>query len=163
MPDDPIARLSYYLHCYSRCAEGVPQRLRQYEYYRSFTTSEISQIENAALQFNPKLLEDKQVSNHSSPPILWSTSRACSQIFIEIDNNQVLGSSSNKFLRFSEISKLQLLSSVNLGIGRALVGQELGKNVETRSVMVYNQHWIRTYYYEPLARLKQKKDDCVIS
>jgi hypothetical protein len=129
VPNDPRARLMYYLNCICFVLEidddSNIQRLRDFNsYYSISTVGEKRALIYCCGLLSPDILEGKCIFNQEGLP-----------------------DSSNKFL---ELSKVQTSLAVTSNI---LIGGQIRR---VTKIMLYEMQWLRAYYLNPLRDLIQE-------
>lgn len=122
VPNDPKARLMFYLSCVSTVldiGDKVPRKLVTYTTnYNRLSEDDITELLAHCILFSPDVLNDK--------------------VFFE-DNSQ--GGSVNKFLELSAVQSSMLMA------GNIVIG---GQNRRVAKIMTYTRNWMRTYYEEAM-------------
>ena len=128
VPDNPIAKLMYYLDCALCCVDDSNdsdlRRLRNYKNYSSLTYYEEDKVFILCLALSP----DKLIGT----------------IFIP---NEEMGKS-NQFLELSAVST-NLLVSQSLLVG--------GQRKSVQKIMMFKKRWIENYYLNPLQSCQRQR------
>ena len=130
VPDNPTAKLMYYLSCVSSCVEAdkdyAMRRLTDYENnYSSLTNEEEAMLLILCLALSP----DKLVGS----------------IFFPVAD---LGGSINKFFEVKAVStKLVVSESILIG----------GQQKKVHSIMMFEKCWLERYYLNPLISFQRSQ------
>lgn len=127
VPDDPRARIMYYLDCVFTLIGGddLPSEIRRLANFRRY--SSIGTLDCVALLALAKEL---------SPDILVG------QVMFQSD--QMCGNSTNKFFELSLVStQMVVASSIMIG----------GQRRRVRKIMTFKMAWLRRNYLEPILQL----------
>lgn len=123
VPNNPKARLMYYLSCISSVLDlkdtANIQRLGDYKTYYNLTESDTDSLVTLCILLSPDELIGK---------VIFQDDRMC-------------GSSSNKFFEISAVSNRLLVTD------SILVG---GQSRAVSKIMVFRRDWISRYWVEPM-------------
>ncbi|KAL3847855.1 hypothetical protein ACJMK2_018746 [Sinanodonta woodiana] len=130
VPDDPRAKLMYYLHCMCTVvdlADTSPnlQRLRNYANY-SLTSDEKERLIILCVLLDPDVFINK---------CIFHSDALCAKF-------------TNAFYEITQVNN-QLLVAGNVIIG--------GRNRRVNKIMAFKMSWIQDYYYTPLNILLQQR------
>ena len=122
IPDNPIAKLMYYLHCVSSVIGIIDPILTDYQNYKMLKGEQIVEVYNKAKECSPDIL----VSH---------------KIFIinpELPNNSL----DNEFYEITdETNGIHVDEEITIG----------GRVVKVNKIMVCNNNWLSVYYYSPIS------------
>ncbi|XP_046857911.1 uncharacterized protein LOC124451345 [Xenia sp. Carnegie-2017] len=127
VPDDPKAKLMYYLNCISTVLEldDMPSELTDFAYYYRLTEVQTDVLLELCLLLKPDLLNDKCIFERSDLP----------------------NGAYNKFLELSSI-KTTMVATSNVMMG--------GRNVRVLKIMLYKPIWRRINFDEPMAAMARR-------
>ena len=132
VPDDPRARLMFYLKCMCDVLdldEPNLNRLVDYQNYHCLTTAEIDALIKLCFLISPDELNGKCI--------------------FEDEDNEVCGEKLNQFVAVSAVQS-RVLATENILIGN--------QQTHVKKVMFYRHAWIVRYYVEPMVQLKLTLD-----
>ena len=121
IPDNPTAKLMYYLHCVSSVIGIIAPILTDYQNYKMLKGEQIVEVYNKAKECSPDIL----VSH---------------KIFIinpELPNNSI----DNEFYEITDKS-IDHHADKEIAI--------VGKVAKVNKIIVCNNNWLSVYYYSPI-------------
>ena len=134
VPNDPIAKLSYYLLCIGGCVPGVIDEQFTHFYNYSYFSSEKKQaIIILAAILKPSILEGR---------VIFKTSPS--------EMEALNPGSTNVFLTLTERTNLTFMDVDQSGA----IGLNLN-NTEVTRKMLYTEAWLNYYFYTPMKRIQQ--------
>ena len=143
VPDNPIAKLMYYLNaCESICEIGIPRKFRDYQNYDDLSASEMSDCLNLADVLDPTVFIRNGVM---------------------VQSDQLCGNSANEFYE---------ITNTRIGVSVSRSFMIAGRQVRTLKIMAFKRSWLENNYYGPFRTInrilaesqhkksKKKKKDC---
>ena len=135
VPNDEIAKLSYYLENIGGCIPGaIDAAYTQFKHFAAFSQETKEAIVKICEIMEPSILENNAIKQVNKCD-LGSTDSDCENAFIT------------------------LTERINLSIVNNNHDQVAGLNLTNRQVtkiMIYTETWIKNYYTTPLQKMKQK-------
>ncbi len=128
IPNDPIAKLMYYLNCINEVINYESNTLIDYENYKSLSIEEANFVYRLAKVLNPHKFTD-------------------AGIFRCEPNFNFNGSGNGFFKRTDETKFFHVDENIMIE----------GKSVKVLNGMIYNNNWLSTYYYNPIDMIEERK------
>ncbi|PAA65409.1 hypothetical protein BOX15_Mlig025960g1 [Macrostomum lignano] len=131
VPNDPIARLMYYLNCVECVSCGsFPSYMTNYANYRQLSPAQRSNIIGTARRNDPD------------------------EVLCFVEADELPDNDANKFLQLS--AQEESLTAFGIrGGGQAMMGlrRQLGNRQNLIKIMVHTDSWAHNNYYQPLRQL----------
>jgi|SRR5579859_4027371 len=137
VPNNDLARIMYYLNCVTKAVDMdiLPDDCIEYQNYRYLSSNRIDLVIKFAQILSPGELINKL-------------------IFRDDEGDIIKRGDSNEFASITVACNIiHVQQSVVIG----------GKVQNVTKVMFFKSEWLTRNYYDPLRRLQNRKDDCVIS
>jgi len=134
VPNNPWARLCYYLSCVNSCLDCIPIQLRDYKNYTSLTTDMKELVLKSVLVFNVQVMME-----------------LC---FIPVPPEAI--DSTNTFFEVKDTTRIAALGIDN---NRKMAAVIEGQSVEVHTLMAFTGNWVENNYLNPLKQIKEELEN----